>query len=317
MTAAVPSSPSSEPRTNLAGSSPPPQSPAKQSRVGKFVMSGLAGMMATCVVQPIDLIKNRMQLSGEGGAERQHKTAFHAFSTIARQEGVSGLYNGLSAGLLRQATYTTTRLGVFQWLVDSFGQKGGVLGDLLMGSAAGGVGAIVGNPAEVALVRMTSDGRLPPEERRNYTNAFSALWRIAREEGLRVLWRGTSPTVLRAMVLNAAQLGGYQTAKVRLMRTGYFGDSFWLHLTASLLAGFLATLVSIPVDITKTRLQTMKADTTGRYPYSGVLDVLVKVARKEGVLALWKGFTPYFLRLGPHTILTFVILEQMKKRVSI
>lgn len=38
-----------------------------------------------------------------------------------------------------------------------------------------GVGAVVGNPAEVALVRMTSDGRLPAAERRNYSNAFSAV----------------------------------------------------------------------------------------------------------------------------------------------
>jgi len=279
-------------------------------------MAGVAGMAATCVVQPIDLIKNRMQLSGEGGGSRQHKTAFHAFMTIARQEGLSGLYNGLSAGLLRQATYTTTRLGIFQYLTDTFGQRGGVLGNLAMGSLAGGVGAIVGNPAEVALVRMTSDGRLPPAEQRNYSNAFSALWRIAKEEGVRVLWRGTSPTVLRAMVLNAAQLGGYQQAKVSLLRSGRFQDDVWLHLASSLLAGFLATGVSIPVDITKTRLQTMKPDANGVYPYKGVADVLAQVVRKEGVLALWKGFTPYFLRLGPHTVLTFLVLEQMKKRIS-
>lgn len=69
----------------------------------------------------MDLIKNRMQLSGEGGAARQHKTAFHAIANIARAEGLTGMYNGLSAGLLRQATYTTTRLGVFQWLEDTFG----------------------------------------------------------------------------------------------------------------------------------------------------------------------------------------------------
>jgi len=283
--------------------------------LGKFIMSGLAGMAATMVVQPMDLIKNRMQLSGEGGATRQHKTAFHAAITIGRTEGIPGLYNGLSAGLLRQATYTTTRLGVFQWLEDRFGNRG-LLGNILMGMVSGGIGAIVGNPAEVALVRMTADGRLPPEERRNYSNAFTALWRIAREEGVHVLWRGTQPTVLRAMILNAAQLGGYAQAKQMLKNSGYFGDSIWLHLTASLVAGFLATAVSIPVDISKTRLQTMKPDANGQYPYRGTLDVLTKVVQKEGMFALWKGFTPYFLRLGPHTVITFVVLEQMKKRFS-
>jgi len=40
-------------------------------------------------------------------------------------------------------------------------------------------------------------------------------------------------------------------------------------------------------------------------------DVLMKVVGKEGFFSLWKGFTPYYARLGPHTVLTFIFLEQM------
>lgn len=39
--------------------------------------------------------------------------------------------------------------------------------------------------------------------------------------------------------------------------------------------------------------------------------VVVDILRKEGVFSLWKGFLPYYARLGPHTILTFIFLEQM------
>lgn len=49
----------------------------------------------------------------------------------------------------------------------------------------------------------------------------------------------------------------------------------------------------------------------GKPEYSGALDVLRKVVRNEGFFSLWKGFTPYYMRLGPHTVLTFIILEQM------
>ncbi|KAL1482563.1 hypothetical protein MTO96_033708, partial [Rhipicephalus appendiculatus] len=42
-------------------------------------------------------------------------------------------------------------------------------------------------------------------------------------------------------------------------------------------------------------------------------DVLTKVVRNEGFFSLWKGFTPYYARLGPHTVLTFIFLEQMNK----
>ena len=47
--------------------------------------------------------------------------------------------------------------------------------------------------------------------------------------------------------------------------------------------------------------------------YSGCVDCVTKLIRSEGFFALWKGFTPYFFRLGPHTILTFVFLEQLNK----
>jgi solute carrier family 25 oxoglutarate transporter 11 len=282
----------------------------------QFLFGGLSGMLATCVVQPLDLVKTRMQLSGVGGGAKTHKTSFHAMASIARTEGPSSLYKGLSAGLLRQATYTTARLGMYSiindWLVARnkgnaaipFYQKLGA------GMVAGGFGAVIGTPAEVALIRMTSDGRLPPEQRRGYKNVFDALLRICREEGVLAMWRGCTPTVARAMILNAAQLGTYAQAKQVLMKHLPLEDNIYTHFLASLASGFLATAVSIPVDITKTRIQTMKT-VNGVPEYSGVMDVLSKVIKNEGVAALWKGFTPYFLRLGPHTVLTFIALEQM------
>lgn len=77
-------------------------------------------MGATLVVQPLDLVKNRMQLSGMGGGKKEYKTSFHAFKGIVKNEGVLALYSGLSAGLLRQATYATTRLGMYTWLFEMF-----------------------------------------------------------------------------------------------------------------------------------------------------------------------------------------------------
>lgn len=48
----------------------------------------------------------------------------------------------------------------------------------------------------------------------------------------------------------------------------------------------------------------------GKPEYKGALDVLTKITQREGIFALWKGFTPYYARLGPHTVLTFIFLEQ-------
>ena len=70
-------------------------------------------MLATCFVQPLDLVKNRMQvMKSTGGASPSSASVLMG---VVRKEGFLTLYNGLSAGLLRQATYTTTRLGIYTW----------------------------------------------------------------------------------------------------------------------------------------------------------------------------------------------------------
>lgn len=287
--------------------------PAGMPKYVKFIFGGSAGMGATLFVQPLDLVKNRMQLSGEGGAVREHKTSLHAIRSIIRNEGLSGLYTGLSAGLLRQATYTTTRLGVYTVLFETFSKDGkppGFLMKAAIGMSAGAVGSFIGTPAEISLIRMTADGRLPVAERRGYKNVFNALYRITSEEGILTLWRGCLPTVVRAMVVNAAQLASYSQAKQIVLSTGYFKDNILLHFIASMISGLITTAASMPVDIAKTRIQNMKV-IDGKPEYRGALDVLGKVIRNEGFFSLWKGFTPYYARLGPHTVLTFIFLEQM------
>ncbi|KAI8439824.1 hypothetical protein MSG28_013491 [Choristoneura fumiferana] len=171
-------------------------------------------MAATCVVQPLDLIKTRMQLSG--GA----RSSFAVAGEIVAREGFVSLYTGLSAGscdkplILPQGSgftiYSSIGIKTPEYstffrrnagAAPSFGTK------TLLGVAAGSIGAFVG-PAEVALIRMTADGRLPADQRRNYKNVADALIRIVRGGRAEAVARAT-PTVGRAMVVNAAQLSTY------------------------------------------------------------------------------------------------------------
>jgi solute carrier family 25 oxoglutarate transporter 11 len=157
---------------------------------------------------------------------------------------------------------------------------------------------------------MTADGRLPIEQRRGYKHVFDALIRVTREEGITTLWRGCIPTVGRAMALNAAQLASYDQAKELIIDAKLMRDGIAAHISASTISGFIASLVSLPFDVAKTRLQNMSA--TQGPSYTGMLDCIWKTIQYEGLFSLWKGFVPYFLRLGPQTIFTFIFLEQFK-----
>lgn len=175
--------------------------------------------------------------------------------------------------------------------------------------AAGGLGGIIGTPADVANVRMQDDGRLAKHLRRNYKNAFDALYRMARTEGITSWYSGLGPNINRAMLMTAGQIASYDTFKQLLLKTdGLFEDNLITHFTASTLAGVVATLVTQPVDVIKTRLMAAPPGT-----YASAASCGLGVVRQEGLAALYKGTLPAFTRLGPQTILTFVFLEQLRK----
>lgn len=217
----------------------------------------------------------------------------------------------MSASILRQATYSTTRFGVYEHLKERAttpGQEPSFGTLVLLSSASGFLGGLAGNPADVLNVRMQHDAALPPAERRNYKHAVDGLIRMAREEGAGSLWRGVWPNSARALLMTASQLASYDGFKRLLLRTESLGlkDDLTTHFSASFLAGFVATTICSPVDVIKTRVMSAKDK-------SGLGRLLVDIYRKEGLSWTFKGWVPSFIRLGPHTIVTFLFLEQHKK----
>ena len=94
----------------------------------------------------------------------------------------------------------------------------------LCGLSAGAIGASVGTPADLALVRMQADATLPEAHRRHYKHAFHALSRIMKEEGVLALWKGAGPTVVRAMALNMGMLASYDQSIEFFRDSMSFGD---------------------------------------------------------------------------------------------
>ncbi|KAM0726143.1 Mitochondrial 2-oxoglutarate/malate carrier protein [Formica fusca] len=269
-----------------------------------FLLGGISGMAGTCVVHPMDVIKNRMQV------HKGKASVLDVISTTYTKEGIISFYNGLTAGLVRQATYTTVRLGIYNQLQDFWRQTYGrpnFITLISMAGTAGAVGAFVGTPADVALVRMTTDGRLPVDQRRNYKNVIDAFIRIAREEGVFTLWRGSMATIGRAVVVNISQLATYSQVKHMIASRTNVKEGIGLHFGASMVSGFLTAFNSMPFDVTKTRIQNMKS--IEKPP--GMIVVMMSIAKNEGIGSLWKGFWPTFCRIGPHTVLTLVINEQL------
>ncbi|KAF7829996.1 mitochondrial uncoupling protein 5-like [Senna tora] len=315
--------------------------------VKSFVEGGIASIVAGCTTHPLDLIKVRMQLQGENPSapinpnhsipnlrpafafpsQSPPSTSMPVASArpgpisiaaqIVRSEGVAALFSGVSATVLRQTLYSTTRMGLYDVLKQKWThpEQGNISlpRKIAAGLIAGGIGAAVGNPADVAMVRMQADGRLPAAQQRNYNSVFDAITRMTKQEGVASLWRGSALTVNRAMIVTASQLATYDQFKEMILEKGLMKDGLGTHVTASCAAGFVAAVASNPVDVIKTRVMNMKVEAGMAPPYNGALDCALKTVKAEGPMALYKGFIPTMSRQGPFTIVLFVTLEQVKK----
>lgn len=211
--------------------------------------------------------------------------------------------------MLRQITYSTTRFGVYEELKGVF-QEGTTQPSfpalIAMASTSGFLGGIAGNPADILNVRMQNDAALPAAERRNYKHAIDGLFRMIREEGVGSLFRGVWPNSTRAVLMTASQLASYDLFKQELLERFKMKDDLKTHFSASFMAGFVATTVCSPVDVIKTRVMSAKTR-------ENIFTLVTQITKNEGLTWVFRGWLPSFVRLGPHTIATFMFLEQHKK----
>eukprot|EP00750_Incisomonas_marina_P007370 INCI1488.2.p1 GENE.INCI1488.2~~INCI1488.2.p1 ORF type:complete len:255 (+),score=37.50 INCI1488.2:267-1031(+) len=228
----------------------------------RLLLSATAGCVASTICHPLDVV--RVQLQTDAGG---YSGPLDAGIQIVRRGGLLSLWDGLSAAYMRQFSYSMIRIGLFSYLLDgaerrqiadeetcddvSFGTK------LLLGSVSGSVGSVIGNPAEVAIVRMCNDSKLPPEQRRNYRSSVHAVFRIAREEGLAGLSRGVVNSTARAAVLNSVLLATYSQAKEQLVE---WQPSIFTSTTSiptlffgSLFSAFFGVGAAMPLDVVKSR----------------------------------------------------------------
>jgi len=277
--------------------------------VQNWYYGGVASCCAALCSHPLDTLKVRLQTEvgkGEGGVVK-------SAVAIIQNEGFRALYKGLSASLLRQITYSTTRFAVYEGLKEQKMKSDNVTSlptsyMVLYSMVGGGLGGVAGNPADIVNIRMQADGRRIPSKRRNYKNAIDGLFRIIKNNGWLALFSGLGPNVTRAMLMTSGQLVSYDVIKGKLLSTKYFSDNIPTHFTSSLMAGFIATLVCSPADVTKTRVMNAQPG-----EYRSATECFMHILRKEGGRAFFKGFWPSFYRLAPHTIVMFLVLEQIKK----
>ncbi|EOD13898.1 mitochondrial carrier protein [Emiliania huxleyi CCMP1516] len=284
----------------------------------KFVLTGTSSMMAEGATFPIDITKTRLQLQGQPDFVGTKHGFVGMMGNIMKNEGIGGLYAGVTPAIARHIPYTGFRAIGYEYIRAFFcgdkpKEQAPLLAKMAAGMTAGGIGQAIAVPCDLIKVRMQGDGRLVAAgklDKPRYTGLFDAFTKIKAEAGIGGFYAGCSPAILRAALVNLGELTTYDSAKKAIVV--YTGDNLKCHLASAICSGFVASLCSTPADVAKSRIMGQAKLPDGTMPYNGTFDCWAKVVRNEGPLALYKGFVPGWLRLGPWQLVFWVSYEQLR-----
>lgn len=269
------------------------------------------------------MTKTRLQIQ-EGSKNLKYNGFVNCGLQIYKQEGLYALYSGISPAILRQSVYGTLKFGSYYTLKNIIAKQiypndheivENMYVNVACAALAGASSSAIANPTDVLKVRMQVHGKgsrqLP---------LYKSFYEIFVTEGVRGLYRGVVQTSQRAATIAAVELPIYDYCKHKLINS--IGDSSSNHFISSFVASFFAAIASCPIDVIRTRLMnqrkilrsygTTQMGQTSTVYFSNSFECFTSIMRNEGIRALYKGFWPSFIRMGPWNIIFFISYEKLK-----
>jgi hypothetical protein len=267
--------------------------------------AGTAAVSAVTFIHPIDVVKTRLQVSGDGGRNYKALGIGGTVSVIAKEEGPAAFWKGIGAAWMREASYTSIRLGLYEPIKHALGVKkdSWFILKFSAGSLAGAIGSIVGNPFDVLKTRMMStEGKEPP-------SLGKAAGDLYKAQGMGGFYRGLEANVMRAMVLNGTKMACYDTIKSMIIDSKAVPAGLPTQFCSAFGAGFFMACTVAPFDMVRTKLMNQPPDAK---LYSGFVDCTTKIMAAGGPQALYAGFVPIWARFAPTTCLQLIFFDQVK-----
>ncbi|TKY89343.1 hypothetical protein EX895_001874 [Sporisorium graminicola] len=186
--------------------------------MGRSILAGfLAGSAeAMLAVTPSDAIKTRMiQDSLQPAHLRKFNGPIDAVRKIVATEGLAGLYRGLSATVLRQGANSSVRLtsySVLKSLQTQAGYAKSTAATFAAGAGAGLITVYLTMPFDVVKTRLQQS---PPSSSSRASaqrpSILSCGVDIVKREGVKSLWKGTTPRLTRLIFSGGIAFTAYET----------------------------------------------------------------------------------------------------------
>lgn len=298
----------------------------KIHRLDQMLAGILSGGTSTFILHPLDLVKTQFQVHTTARSEIVSKPYLYTFrylKNIYSKFGFrKGLYQGLSANLAGSTASWGLYFYFYDWTKTQFPiNSQGTLSPhnyFLSSSLAAIITVLFTNPLWMIKTRLCMQ---KPGNQSNYNGLIDAFLKISRDEGIRGLYRGLIPGLF-GVSHGAIQFMVYE----QLKNNFHFQNnrninitintinkrskpSTWEYLLMSSTSKTVAMLVTYPYQVVRSRLQVRAEE--GKFSYSGLLDVIKRTAKQEGIWAFYRGIIPSAIRVLPGTCITFLVYERV------
>lgn len=277
------------------------------------LIAGMAGGLTEAVcLQPLDVAKTRLQLDKGGN----YKGMFDCLRTIAQEEGFLALYKGLTPFITHLTLKYAVRFGMFeQFKLMLGGKKDGKSSNYVNFSAGLLVGCLeatmIVTPFEVIKTRLQKQRG---STNLKYSGPIDVVRKVINEEGIRRMWSGNVPTVIRqgsnqafnfmSMAILNKKLWGKEQGDGKQL-------AVWKTLLNGILAGAVGPCLNCPVDVIKTRMMAQEHTSGKEVKYKNWWQAARLIAQEEGPGALWKGLIPRLTRLAPGQGITWTVVMRV------
>ncbi|RNF25781.1 putative mitochondrial carrier protein [Trypanosoma conorhini] len=284
-------------------------------------IAGVSGMLGWVLTHPFEMWKNTVMMAPAGTSQLD----------CLRKVQERGAFKGLSAGLLRQVVYAPARLGCYPIFRDAImalkradpGAAPTVGDRAIAGAVSGAFASFLSSPVEVCLVLQTTSA--------TKLSIGGAAAQVYAANGIAGYWRGIGALASRAALVGVCQVAVHDQMLTFLRRQNSkyserkkvtpYGDNIVVN-AASICTALFYAFCTMPVEIARVRMssEARQAKTVegqvAKVKYTNVVQAISRIAREEGVLAMYDSFIPYFCRCATHTVACFFLIEYLTRNAK-
>ncbi|KAF9458718.1 mitochondrial tricarboxylate transporter [Collybia nuda] len=281
----------------------------KEKPTHSLFAGATAGAIEAFVTYPTEFVKTRSQFGGK------KEGPLTIIKETVKNKGIVGLYSGCTALIVGNAVKAGVRFVSYdhfkQMLADPQG-KVSAPRSLLAGLGAGMTEAIFAvTPSETIKTKLIDDAKRPNPQYRGLIHGTTS---IVRQEGLRGIYRGLFPVMMRQGANSAVRFTTYTTLKQFVQGTARPGQTLPSAITFGIggIAGLVTVYTTMPLDVVKTRMQSLEA----RAQYRNTFHCAYRIFTEEGILRFWTGTTPRLARLVLSGGIVFTVYENIIKAIG-